>query len=101
VATGQITTRPLKIPPHPHPDVCSAHMLRLKSMGVSPSSNVTDNGRLQEQNRSTSIGEFSLLLAATLLHFAQVPMVYGVLCEDDKQWSSFIRFLLCSGNFTG
>lgn len=32
VAMVQITTRPLKTPP----DECSAHMLRLKSMGVSP-----------------------------------------------------------------
>ena len=72
MATVQITTRPLKLPP----DECSAHMLRPKSMGVSPSSNATDNGRLLAENRSTGSGEFSLLLAATLLHFAQVPMVY-------------------------
>lgn len=66
-------------------------MLRPKSMGVSPSSNVTDNGRLQAENRSTSSGEFSLLLAATLLYFAQVPMVNGVLYEDDRQSSSVFR----------
>jgi len=70
-------------------------MLRPKSMGVSPSSNVTDNGRIQAEKRSTCSGEFSLLLAAMLLHFAQVPMVYGLLYEDDRQRSSvFRRFAL-------
>jgi len=66
-------------------------MLRPKSMGVSPSSNVTDNGRLQAENRSTNSGEFSLLLAATLLHFAQAPMVYGNLYEDGRQRSFVFR----------